>query len=105
MNRVTRVLKPTRTRMHAAAASAAFALIAGLSAPAVAANAGAPSSADTAVVADNVAGAAKSDKPAQAPAKSTAKAAASPAKATDTAVKKDNPAAPAAAVKAWAPSA
>ena len=102
MNRVTRVLKPTRTRMHAAAAGAAFALIAGLSAPAVAANAGAPSSADTAIVQDNLAAAATTNKAPAKAATTPAKAATSPAKATEVAVKKDNPAP---AGKAWSPSA
>src|SRR5215470_12346450 len=40
LNRVSRVLKPTRVRLHSAAAGAAFALIAGLSAPAAAASIG-----------------------------------------------------------------
>jgi hypothetical protein len=81
MNRVTRVLKPTRTRLHTAAAGAAFALIAGLSAPAVAANAGSAGPVDTAVVQDNVAAAA------QTPAKAPAKAAKAPAKAVTVAAK------------------
>jgi len=38
MNRVSRVLTPTRTRLHSLAAAGAFALIAGLSAPAAAAS-------------------------------------------------------------------
>jgi hypothetical protein len=40
LNRVTRVLKPTRVRFHSAVAGAAFAIIAGLSAPAAAASIG-----------------------------------------------------------------
>ena len=38
MNRVSRVLTPTRTRLHSLAAAGAFAIIAGLSAPAAAAS-------------------------------------------------------------------
>jgi hypothetical protein len=38
MNRVSRVLTPTRTRLHSLAAAGAFAIIAGLSAPATAAS-------------------------------------------------------------------
>src|SRR5262245_5745360 len=40
LNRAARVLKPTRVRLHSAVAGAAFAVIAGLSAPAAAAAVG-----------------------------------------------------------------
>jgi len=53
LNRVTRVLKPTRVRFHSAVAGAAFAIITGLSAPAAAASIG--TTADTTPAKDNVA--------------------------------------------------
>jgi hypothetical protein len=53
--RAARVLKPTRVRFHSAVAGAAFAIIAGLSAPAAAATVG--NSHDTAAAKDNIAAA------------------------------------------------
>jgi hypothetical protein len=66
LNRAARVLKPTRVRLHSAVAGVAFAVIAGLSAPAAAASIG--NTTDTTSVKDNVAAAVASPV-AKAPAK------------------------------------
>lgn len=76
LNRAARVLKPTRVRFHSAVAGAAFAIIAGLSAPAAAASI-ATNHTDTTPASNTIAAASTISQAKPAPA--TAKAVAAPA--------------------------